>query len=275
MSRPRIHLATVVGGYVKVLPHMLEHYRALGIDSIFINAHLARQDDPNFAEVQTIANNIGCGIHSASVYDYTPKRNTEILASLREKYPKDWFVLADQDELQLYDDDVVDLVLHCERNGYDYVEGCLLDRVARDGSFPPVTREGPIWQQFPLGGFIGYPLLGAYPKKVVISKGHLRLGWGQHGSYDGHGLPVDERLVQVHHFKWVRGLRDRLAARAQYRLARNQPYAEESLRFLRHLDENGGRLRFNDSRFLIWDFELGRYKHWNKIKEIYKRLDNC
>lgn len=272
MPKPRIHLATVIGGYIKVLPHMLKHYRELGIDSIFVNVHLTRPDDPILDEVQAVVDDVGCGIHSASVYEYTPQRNTEIFQNLRDQYSNDWFILADQDELQVYGDDIFELVQYCERNGYDYVEGCLLDRVARDGALTPVDAQTPLEDQFPLGGFIGWPLLGAYPRKVVLSKGHLKLTWGQHLSEGGHNVPIDDQLVQVHHFKWVDGLRDHLAARAQYRIERNHPYSEESLIFIKHLDENDGRMRLDDERFMMSDFAEGPYKYWDDIKTIYKTI---
>jgi len=42
----RIHLVTVVGESAHWLPHMLAHYRGLGIESFLIHAHLSRPDDP-------------------------------------------------------------------------------------------------------------------------------------------------------------------------------------------------------------------------------------
>ena len=47
-----IHLVTVVGGYVKALPAMLEHYRSLGVESCFVNMHLAHAADPVQEEIE-------------------------------------------------------------------------------------------------------------------------------------------------------------------------------------------------------------------------------
>ena len=49
-----IHLTTAVGGYVKVLPHMLQHYRALGVDSFFVHVNLLDDGDPILDEVRAV-----------------------------------------------------------------------------------------------------------------------------------------------------------------------------------------------------------------------------
>jgi hypothetical protein len=65
----RVHLVTVVGGHVDVLPHMLEHYRSQGVESFFVNLHLAGEDDPVRGVVEQITQRFGCGIASVTVGD--------------------------------------------------------------------------------------------------------------------------------------------------------------------------------------------------------------
>src|SRR5258706_16136190 len=58
----RIHLTTAVGGYVRVLPHMLRHYRALGVESFFVHVNLLHEDDPILDQVRAL-----CDVTSVSI----------------------------------------------------------------------------------------------------------------------------------------------------------------------------------------------------------------
>lgn len=272
MPARTVHLATVIGEYAGVLPHMLEHYRSLGITSFFVNLNLRREDDPFREQAEQIVRAFGGEIHLVRVGRFRAETNAQILRAVRGRYPDDWFVLADQDELQVYPADLGEVIEMCERRGFDYVEGCFLDRIAGDGGFPAVAAEPDIWQQFPAAGFLSYPLLNAYPRKIVLARGRVQVGPGQHIAGSGRGVPTDDVLVQVHHFKWVAGVRERLEARARTRDGNGDPFGDESWRFVSYYDANGGRIRLDDERFMIADCRSRPYPHWDKIKEIYKTL---
>jgi hypothetical protein len=51
-------------------------------------------------------------------------------------------VLAESDELQAYPGTLGAVLDDCDRLGYQYLPGCFVGRIARDGGFPPL-REGP------------------------------------------------------------------------------------------------------------------------------------
>lgn len=267
-----IRLATVVGSYVDVLPHMLTHYRALGVDVFHIHVHMEREGDPVRERVERIAAGHGCAVEGTSIEPWRPGTNPAIYGAIRRRHPDDWFVLADQDELHAYPDALPDLLGYCERRGYDHVEGCFLDRIARDGGFPPVRDDAPIGEQFPLGGFLSWVLMRAYPRKIVATRGRVDIGWGQHLAHSGRGLPIEECLVPVHHFKWVAGLRDRLAARARARREMNEPYGAESQGFVDYFDRNGGRIALDDPELLIADCAAADYPHWEEIREICRGI---
>ena len=65
-----IHLVTVAGGQVGVLAHMLKHYRGLGIDSFFVNLHLALEEDTVREQVEEIPRALGCGIATVTAGDW-------------------------------------------------------------------------------------------------------------------------------------------------------------------------------------------------------------
>lgn len=271
-----VHLVSVLGGYLKVVPHMLAHSRARGVDSFFLPLHIKSEDDPLREEAEALARDFGVGIHETFVGPWHEDLNREIYRGVRAKYPNDWFVLADLDELQVYPEAIEEVVKYCDRRGYDYVEGCFLDRIAADGSFPPVTG-GSIWEQYPLAGFVSYPLLKATPNKVVLTKGWVDIRPGQHSAADGTGCPDSEFYAQVHHFKWVGTIAERLARRAaMYESGEWQTVYDETRQqactFVEYYNAHGGRLDVNDESFYLApsDDDYHSYKHWEAVRNIVR-----
>ena len=264
----KIHLTTVVGSYVDVLPHMLNHYRSLGIDSFLVNAHIEQSADPVLDQVIEITGKFGCDLASITVGPWVDGLNSKIYRRTMESRPMDWFILADQDELQVYPRDLRACIEQCEARGYQYIEGAFLDRIAVDGGLPAVEQDRPIEAQFPLGGFISTPILGADPRKIVAAKGRVEIGPGQHHATGQRGCPADQYCIQVHHFKWVAGLVPRLMKRAAFSKRNKESKWKESERFISYHHENNGRIDTTDPRFYISDCAQG-YPHWEQAKTMY------
>jgi hypothetical protein len=260
-----IHLVTVVGGYVKALPFMLEHYRALGIESFFVNAHLKHEADPVRGEIEDVVRKFGCGVASVAVGEWQLLQQS-LYARQRELYPNDWFVLADQDELQVYAGDLREILNDCDQRGFDYVRGCFVDRVASDGGFPAIVSQTPIWDQYPLGGFLTFPILGGDPRKVVAAKGALPIMRGQHHALSGRACPARQCYAQVHHFKWVEGLDKRLAERAALLQAGGQMHYTESARFVQYYNQIGGKLNVEEPALMIAPCDPD-YRRWEEVKK--------
>lgn len=264
-----VHLVSVVGGGVDALAHMLAHYRTLNIDSIFLNLHLSTEDDPVREQVESIARRDGCGIASVTVGDWQNLQQ-DLYLRQREGHPHDWFLLADQDELQVWPGDVREILNDCERGGFDHVRGCFVDRLASDGGFPAVNPDAPIWDQYPLGSCISGIMLQSDPRKVVAAKGALPLKKGQHHAYVGRPYPSRECYVPIHHFKWTAGVLERLAARAQMLRERGFPHWTESARFVEYCRAHGDRIDVNDPGLLIGECAPD-YPHWETVKKIALR----
>jgi hypothetical protein len=262
-----VHLVSVVGGYADVLPHMLAHYRGLGVESFFIHVHASHEGDPVLEQVTEIVRNFGCGISSVTVGEWLHNTNRKLYHRTLESRPDDWFLIADQDELQVYPRDMTSILEHCERQGYEYIEGCFLDRLARDGSFPAVSANESIWLQFPLAGIVSASVLQANPNKIVAAKGRVRLGAGQHYALSGRGCPPEELYIPVHHFKWVSGILERLEQRAEFRRERGDRYWEESQRFIDYCHAHNGRLDIGDPSFHL-AHALPEYSQWDVVKRL-------
>jgi hypothetical protein len=261
-----VHLVTVAGSHVDILPHMLEHYRGLGIESFFVNVHLSSEADPVYERIREITRQFGCGIAAVQVGDWQSLQQG-MYALQRERYPDDWFVLADQDELQFYPGAIAEIVEDCAARGWDYIRGCFVDRVAADGSFPEPGSGVPIRERYPLGGFVSNPVLGADPRKVVAVKGNLPVGKGQHHAGLGRACPSREYFIPVHHFKWTGGIDKRLAARLALFQKQGVPHWDESARFVDYYARSGGRLNLRDPHLYLAPAEP-EYRHWETLKKL-------
>lgn len=203
------NLVTVVGENTHILPHMLKHYENM-IDKAYVAVYRQSEDDGILEEIEEL------GIEPFMVFTepkYNWERVTEIYNTIKQTKPNDWWVVSDDDELQVYPEPIEDIIENCERYGYDFVTGGFLDRIGTDGTFPEVTRETNIHKAFPLAGFFRYPMSKACPNKVTLMKGYQDITPGQHYAAfkDGSNswgikhpkrMPVEEVFTQVHHFKW-------------------------------------------------------------------------
>lgn len=250
-----IHVVSMLGGDVAVVPHMIEHYRRTGVESFLFIRHAESVDDPVYEETERVVRDAGLRLHGTHIGPWHEDLNTTLVEQAMSVRPDDWFVVADLDEFQVYDRPLVELLAWCERHGYDYVEGCYLDRVGADGTFPKVG-SGSSWEQFPLAGGISFPLLGATPTKVVLARGRVRLELGHHTAKHGRGAPHRDAYMQVHHFKW----NDTVVGRTRLRHARFTSGAwrltypsvvSETIRLLDHVAAHDGRIDVAEPLFMF------------------------
>ncbi len=251
-GRP-IHLVSIIGAAdVALLPHLVRHYCGLGIESFFLVLNVSSPDDPGYAAALEVAAACGAEFSHVLFGTWTLRRSQRIFRYVMDRAPADWYVLADADELHVYDRPLPELIKLCELGGYDHVNGCFVDRVAADGDFPAVG-EAPLWDVYPLAGPVSATLACALPLKTAIARGHVELLPAQHGTAEGFGLPWATSAVQVHHFKWVAGIVQRLRARVR-RYAEDPEHGErwaalEAERFLSRLVD--GRIDVTDPRLLL------------------------
>ena len=227
-----LNLVTVVGENTHILPHMLKHYEDM-VDNVYVAVYRQSEDDGIVEEVRAL------GIEPYFVYTepkYNWERVTEIYNSIKNTKPNDWWIVSDDDELQVYPRHVQDIVIECERYGYDFVTGGFLDRIGTNGTFPKVTRDTDIHKAFPYAGFFRYPMSGACPNKVTLMKGHQYITPGQHYAYFQDGTnswgrehpkryPIREVFTQVHHFKWDDTCMERIKRVADVK--KDYSYSEE------------------------------------------------
>lgn len=204
-----LNLVTVVGRNTHLLPHMLKHYEGK-VDKNYIAVYRQDENDGVLEEVLEL------GIKPYIVVTdekYNWERVTALYNFVKQTKPNDWWIVSDDDELQVYPYEISDIIKECEKHGYDFVTGGFLDRIGPDGIFPEVTRETDIHSAFPYAGFFRHPMSKACPNKVTLMKGFQDITSGQHyasfkdgtnswGKSHPKRMPIEEVFTQVHHFKW-------------------------------------------------------------------------
>jgi len=204
-----LNLVTVVGENTHILPHMLNHYKDQ-VDKTYVVVYRQSKDDNILEKVENL------GITPYKVVTepkYNWNRVTELYNEVKRTKPDDWWIVSDDDELQVYPEPIEDIIEKCENRGYDFVTGGFIDRIGPNGTFPVVDNSTNLHKAFPLAGFFRHPISGACPNKVTLMKGYQDVTPGQHYAHFQDGtnswgikhpkrLPIEECFTQVHHFKW-------------------------------------------------------------------------
>jgi hypothetical protein len=247
---------------------MLEHYRAMGVESFFVTIHLQALDKIYVARVREMAASCGVAIESVILEQDLARAKRLTQERIMRSRPDDWFLPIDADEFHIYPAGLFPTLADCEARGHTHVCGAMVDRVSADGSLTSLRPRESIWTQYPLGGFITHPMLGGDPRKVVAVKGRVPIGVGQHIAFGGSGCPVERHAVPVHHFKWVDTVMPMLEKRCRDYKRLDKPWWVESERGINYFAQHG-RIDLADPRFLIGPCDP-HYPSWDRVVEALK-----
>jgi hypothetical protein len=275
---PQVHLVAVVGGGDSLLlAHLIDHYRALGVESFFLIRHAESTDEPAYEEIAHHARAAGVPLHRTHIGPWNDNDHGRLMTDAMNEHPDDWYILADLDEFHVYDRPLADLVALCEREGKQHVCGCYVDRVGPNGTLAPVG-SGPLWPQYPLGGAITSRLVPAPSVKVGLALGRVGTGGGHHGVPGSTGLPRESSYIQVHHFKWTGSLPARMRRRVErYETGQWElvypSVIDEAKRLLVYLDSHDGRVDVSDERLLVGACGPGYdgFRRWPEVVEDAQR----
>jgi hypothetical protein len=266
-----IHLITIVGGTITLLPQMLDHYRSLGVDSFLVYVHLRSPQDNVLEEVRAILRERGISVAGHRAGDWLDVQY-QFLAEGLKKYESDWFVIADQDELQVYPENLEELLDKCAHYDCDYVRGCFVDRFTMDGSLGSFDTTRAVWDQFPIGSLFTFPILGGDPRKVVASRGGVALtNSGHHMAIGGSPYPIERCLVQVHHFKWMQGLLSYLRMRKSQRWPDGAAVSQETTRLITYLEKHANKIDLSDPKIMAAPC-TPMYPHWDSVVKYLKQI---
>ena len=263
-----INLVTVVGENTHILPHMLKHYEGI-VDKVHVVVYRQSKDDGILEDILKL------GIEPYDVYTeekYNWDTVTHIYNAVKKTKPNEWWIVSDDDELQVYPRPVKDIVNECERYGYDFVTGGFLDRIGTNGTFPKVTRDTDIHKAFPYAGFFRYPMSGACPNKVTLMKGHQEITSGQHyakfkdgtnswGTEHFKRMPINDCFVQVHHFKWDETCIERIKKVADVK--KDYSYSEEYEIMYNAIKDSGWKIDIENPTYKVEKLKEFSYIKYN------------
>ena len=276
----KIRLVTVTGSRVDTVWHMLNHYKDL-VDEIYVVVY-EWEGSSTYNEVLKITKQF----EKARIVERVTKEKfnweyvTQLYNETKMLFPNDWWIVSDDDEFHIYSKPLKEIILDCERNGWELVRGGFIDRIGQTGDFPKINKKENIFEQFPVAGFFRYPMSGACPNKVCIMKGHIEITSGQHyAKIDGHTTwrwqgwnhpliaPIEEYNIQVHHFKWDSTCVQRIKQVADIR--KDYASSDEYLKMYQSLRSNNFEIDVTNEEYMFEYVGKNDYKQWNKlIKKI-------
>ena len=263
-----IHLVTTVGGDGwRTLEPMLCHYRGLGVDAFHVTLHLAEDDDSAREPVTEIMHRFGCPLYDTVTGNWSVVQQETYIKPRRE-YPRDWFILADSDELHHYPASPADLARECESNEWECVYGGFVDRIAADGGIPEIDAARSLEEQFPLGARLSDIVAQTNIQKVTLVRGALWVWRGQHFAPYAKFCPLDVAAVPVFHYKWHSPLIQMLQKRRDFLREGGEAHWEHSHRLLDHVEMHGG-INLEDPALRVAPCAPD-YPHWNEVVEAIK-----
>ena len=243
----RVFAVVSVYDHPELLPHFLDHYARLGVHRILV---VARGEGVGDA-ARAAARPFPAAVEDVPAAVFADSDKAEVEQAVLRAHglePDDYVMHLDLDEFQQYPAPLAEVVRRMNEADDWALRGWIVDRVAADGSLAAVRPTPSIGEQFPVGCDLTEIVLRAWTQKIVLCRGRVRLQGGvRHDTWNAwyERVPVgrSEDYV-VHHFKWLRGLDDRLRARLE-RSAIGPAYAAECRRFLDYYAA-GGRIDVTD-----------------------------
>ena len=244
-------VCSIRNGPVDLLPHWLEHYCKLGVDRILLGLFedITRENRHQIADFTAG--------RPCTYFNQTWNQTTEAAqeeqrrSALRQAgaLPNTWILHSDLDELDEFPSPLSQIIAAADAQGIDAISGWVMDRVAADGSLPPIRPAPPsLFEQFPVACRLTARVLRGVTLKIMLAPFAMPVGAGHHFAHYSKLRPAPigrpEQYI-VHHFKWHAGVIPRL------RWSLSQPNAprawkREAERFLKWLETNGGKIKLQD-----------------------------
>jgi len=250
------------------------------MDEIFVVLYAHHKKDPIIEQ----------GLHILEKFNLKPyeiifdepfnwERVTEHYNRVKLLKPDDWWIVADDDELQLYSKPTWSIIEECEEFGYEFVTGGFVDRIGDNGDFPKITMESDVWKEMPQAGFFRYPLSYACPNKVTLMKGKVKVCSGQHYVQFPDGTtscqrehdkryPIEKNFTQVHHFKWDYSVLERLQQVSKTKA--NVSFAQEYQLMYDEIEKSDFKIDLTKPEFMFQRLDIPNYhklENWEKLRK--------
>lgn len=235
-----IHVITCISYDADLLPHFVEYYRSLGIDSFIVAVD--ERSEGILARTQEIAATLPARIQIVPASER--QRLTGLEGNNKEETrarfiaPEDWIIPADLDEFIRFPAPVADLVQEMIEADATFIMGYFVDRTAVNGILAQTERTPSIWEQYPLEGPVSELLVACWCHKIILCRGDCELSSGHHNVIRP-TRPLFSRQGTIYHFKWRAGILEAVKRRLDlYKKAGIGPYTD-SERIIEYFEKNG------------------------------------
>ena len=148
-----MNLVTVCGHNTTMLYHMLRHYKPI-VKNFFVNIYANYKSDPIIEEITSICNELDIEPHKVWIEEaFNWNIVTQIYNETTSLKPNDWWIISDDDELQLYSKPIDSLRIENNEERIHrrwYCRGGSFLKYAEYArySFFPIVRTGWVTMEF-------------------------------------------------------------------------------------------------------------------------------
>lgn len=212
----------------------LIHYAR--ISDILTTLILVEEGD-NCGELEKLCRQYEVKFRLLSAERFSNGQSMVNLKALVRDTKADWVIHTDSDEFLV--ENPYHIVDQLKREAADYAEGLMIDRLAADGrlsGLDGVTTINELENTYPLRSTVTQSLTLGCSRKVCLSR------WPYTGNIHEPEPGLKQTLskkLTLEHFKWRKGLEDRLLKRITDHTANGKPWALECKRALAELEAHG------------------------------------
>lgn len=228
---------TTVDYRVDLLPFWFRYYKGLGAERVFIGLWNGYSNPvwPRLLEL-ILESKMDVQVYPSVICHrdaYCGMKETACVNYFRCAFvpPGQWYAIADVDEFCWFNGvGFEEMIGKAEARNCHAVAGDFLDRISGDGTFPPIPGIGErtLDETFPKACDLPRHM-GCGTAKVPLARQDVEIIPGHHSTTNH---PRLEYSVEVHHFKWHRGVLEMLEHRSKAFTAQQLPHAPESGRYL-------------------------------------------
>ena len=110
-------LVTVTGHRTNTLAHQLNHYKDKVSDAFIVVYENAQSPKNLTSEIEEITKQFGLKVHSVKSHrPFDWEEVTRLYNQTKSLFPNDWWIVSDDDELQVYWDDIENIINRSEEH---------------------------------------------------------------------------------------------------------------------------------------------------------------
>ena len=130
----------------------------------------------------------------------------------------DWLIHADIDEhAESKNKTLRQKISEMIDNGENCCFGIMTDRIASDGSLPPILKTKTLSEQFPTVVNLTRAVLKGLTRKIPITRADIGVLGGSHDVVpeDLEKIVINDEVLVVNHYKWTKKVKEKLEERVK------------------------------------------------------------